>query len=424
MRSNGKRGGLITPGALNGPKQEGLTIIWNSTAPWGASSYSVLTARTVPELVRMGHRIHINSWYGLQGAPQKWPIRARGDKLGAPIGEAITYPSIDGNRYGGDTLLGLYEFTKADCLITCMDIWVLPAALTKNMRFVAWLPVDHDPVPQAVIDALLPCIYPISFSQWGQMVLAKAGIKAHYIPPSASVENFYPDPMVQSRAHLGVPEQCDFLISMVAANKDPSDRKGFGEGITAFARFLESHPNAMLYVHTNWNGPVNIKALADSLNLRNKVLRPEPLPFILGMFNETYMRMVYSASDVLLNPAKSEGFGLPLVEAQMCGCPIAASDFSTTDELLFAGWKIKGQQHWSIGADSWRLLVNIDSVVEALEAAYEARGDEILRRRAREGAREFNTEHVANKFWRPAMDEITELVRGGSQNKLELVTFQ
>ena len=40
------------------------------------------------------------------------------------------------------------------------------------------------------------------------------------------------------------------------------------------------------------------------------------------------LRDVYWASDMLLHPAASEGFGLPLIEARACGIPAICSDFS------------------------------------------------------------------------------------------------
>ena len=106
----------------------------------------------------------------------------------------------------------------------------------------------------------------------------------------------------------------------------------------------------------------------------------------------------------------------------MCGVPVALSDFSTTDELLFAGWKIPGQRNWSIGADSWRLLVSVDGVVDALEAGYAERDNPKLRQQARDGARHYDTEQVFETYWRPALKDIEEIVCGKG-GELKLVQF-
>ncbi len=401
-----------------------MKLLWHSTSPWGPSSYSVLTRRAVTEIARLGYSdIMISQWYGLQGCPQIWQIRPRDEPKGPPVAQIRILPHVGGDGdYGAGQILPVYQMFQADVCITCMDIWVLPPELLSQMKVAAWVPVGREPAPQGIVDSARACMYPISFSRWGAEVLSRAGIEAHYVPCSADSIVFYPMPQAAAREKLTLPEACKFLVSMVAANKDPSDRKGFGEGLAGFARFAARHEDAYLYMHTLWGGPVNIGHIAERLGIANRVIQPNQVAYAMGMIDDDYMRWVYSASDVLLNPAKSEGFGLPLVEAQMCGCPIAATDYSTTDELMSAGWRIKGQLNWSIGADSWRCLAYVDSVVDALGEAYSQRGNELLRRQARQGALAYDSQRVAKEHWLPALKEIENLVCG-SKNKLQLVTF-
>ena len=42
---------------------------------------------------------------------------------------------------------------------------------------------------------------------------------------------------------------------------------------------------------------------------------------------------IYRRADVLLQPSESEGFGLPVVEALACGCPVVASDIPVLREV-------------------------------------------------------------------------------------------
>jgi glycosyltransferase involved in cell wall biosynthesis len=230
------------------------------------------------------------------------------------------------------------------------------------------------------------------------------------VPCGASTKVFKPGDKLKARARFGLPERCDFLATMVAANKDPQDRKGFSEALVGFAKFIETRPDAFLYLHTNWSGPINIAEIVRNLKIENNVVMCDQYDYLVGNFDEAHMVAVYQASDVLLNPCKAEGFGLPIVEAQMCGCPVIAADFATTDELLFAGWKLKGQRDWGYGADSFRLRVFVDEVTAALEEAYKNKSNDELRRRAANESRKHDLKLIFETYWKPALAEIEKLV--------------
>jgi glycosyltransferase involved in cell wall biosynthesis len=54
----------------------------------------------------------------------------------------------------------------------------------------------------------------------------------------------------------------------------------------------------------------------------------------LGYIKDEDMPDLYSACDVFLAPSKAEGFGLPLLEAMACGCPVIASDATSHPEIV------------------------------------------------------------------------------------------
>jgi glycosyltransferase involved in cell wall biosynthesis len=389
-----------------------LNILAWGTVPWSNSSYSILVRRTLPNILKQGHPITLGVWYGLQGAPLPWQVN---DKDGSNIGSVQILPAIDGANYGVESIIPIYEFTKSNLLLCICDVWVFKPKYVYSTNFVPWLPIDMNPVPGPVAECIGPSLYPLVYSKWGVDLLEEAGIKAHYMPASAPADLFKPGNKAESRKKLGF-ENDVFVASIVAANKDPNDRKGLVEGILGFARFAINHPDARLYLHTNWGGGLDMKELLRNiqdktgLDVGSRLLIPDHLAMMLGYLNDDYMAMVYQASDVLLNAAKSEGFGLPLIEAQMCGCPILATDFSTTDELLFAGWKIAGQPDYANGLNSWRLRASIDSVVDGLEEAYRNRNNEKLQQKARNGAMRFDNQTVFNQYWKPALREIESLI--------------
>ena len=53
--------------------------------------------------------------------------------------------------------------------------------------------------------------------------------------------------------------------------------------------------------------------------------RPEPPPAALGYVPDADMPALYACASVLLYPSFDEGYGLPIAEAQACGCPIVTS---------------------------------------------------------------------------------------------------
>jgi glycosyltransferase involved in cell wall biosynthesis len=66
--------------------------------------------------------------------------------------------------------------------------------------------------------------------------------------------------------------------------------------------------------------------LADELNVQHSIL-------CLPHLDRNILAAVYRRSALLLHTADAEGFGLPLVEALACGCPVAASDLPVLREV-------------------------------------------------------------------------------------------
>lgn len=53
----------------------------------------------------------------------------------------------------------------------------------------------------------------------------------------------------------------------------------------------------------------------------------------LGSVNETRLRQIYSSVFALIYPSDYEGFGLPILEAMACGCPVLAAKTSSLPEV-------------------------------------------------------------------------------------------
>jgi len=55
--------------------------------------------------------------------------------------------------------------------------------------------------------------------------------------------------------------------------------------------------------------------------------------FIIGILDDPDLIALYSAADLSLYPSIYEGFGLPILEAQACGCPVLTSNVTSCPEV-------------------------------------------------------------------------------------------
>lgn len=282
-----------------------MRIMIISNAEWAGTGYGMQTAALAPGLESLGHEVAVFPFWGLQGGMMKYKGR-------------IQYP-IWGNEWGNDAFMHHAAHFRADVVISLMDTWVMHDEYGKFCKWLPWTPIDHQPVPQKIVEHLRTATRVIAFSKFGQAELKKVGINADYIPHGVDV-NIYrpltlPDgrvPKEQFKMELGFPPNC-FLVGMVAANKGYPSRKCFPENFEAFADFVKKCPDARLYCHSEptsrYGGP-DLQGMARDYGIAELVRFPNPYLLNLG-FSQEVMCRIYNAMDVLLAPSMGEGFGVP-----------------------------------------------------------------------------------------------------------------
>lgn len=297
----------------------------------------------------------------------------------------------------------------AELVITLSDTWVFSSDLMKKVPWVAWMPVDHDPVPPKVANRVRDGYgVPVAYSQFGVDRLRKAQFDPLYVPHGCHPAFFESVDKQTARAALDLPRDA-YIVGMVGVNQSVPNRKSYPQSMMAFRRFLQKHNDAYLVLHTKTRVQhgLNLEQLAETIGLDKSRFRfSDQYQMTLG-FDESYLRNLYSAMDVFLTPNMGEGFGLPLIEAQACGVPILGTNFSTFPELCAFGELIDGEPFYT-NQSSFQCIPSVEGIVDGLEKIYDYSKDQYDTGSAK--ARQFIAENyhpdtVTREFWEPTLRE-------------------
>lgn len=380
-------------------------LLW-SNAPWALTGYSGQIRGLLPRLQDFGYDVAVAANFGLGGASLEW--------RGIPV-----YPLYE-QRQNADVIGYYARHFDADLVLSLYDVWALPKDTRRLLPcpWIALVPVDGAPVSEPMMERLRTVDYPVAFSKFGLRELEKAGVEADYVPLAIDTRKFsWADNKERARIHLGIPTEV-FLITVVGANKGFPPRKSWPEILDAFVRFRERHADAMLYLHTtkvpygSGGEGMHFDNLMRQLEIpRGAIAFPDQGALAVGVPDEEMVE-VYRASDVMLLPSRGEGFGLPVIEAQACGCPVIVQNCSSMPELTVNGVIIEPlQRQWLPQLSYFWAFPSIERITEALEQIYNWPED--YRRQMREEGLEFvRTEYdwdmVWKRYWVPFISRVEE----------------
>ncbi len=387
-----------------------MRILWLSNSPLAPSGYGGQSALFGPRIRDLGHEVAYAASHYLHSMKYQ----------GIPIHDA--------HGEHGNTKVGMWaKVHKADWVITLYDSWVMRPDAWPEVKMAIWAPIDHHPIPPIVLRVLMhERVRPIAMSRFGESWMQKFDLNPLYVPHGVDTSVYRPSAdkaaAVKALGQGKIPEDA-FVVGMVAANRGWSphaSRKSFPQALEAFARFSQRHKDAYLYVHTEAAGGdqgQNLGTLAKVLGIEDRMLMPPMEAWYLGVMDEHFMAGVYNAFDVLLNPSMSEGFGIPIIEAQACGVPVIVTNHSSMPELCGSGWLVEGDNWWNEPMEAWALIPYIHSITEALENAYKMRGDEKMRAQAVRFAQTYDADRITDLYWKPALEalEQTQTFNGESR---------
>lgn len=387
-----------------------MRILWHSNAPWVRTGYGVQT-RLAIDALRKHHDMGLSGFYGVEGSMLN-------------MGGIPMYPKAMA-PYGQDIVGAHAQHFKADIIITLIDAWVMEPAQMGGARWCPWFPVDSEPISPTIVDKVKQAYQPLVFSHFGEEQARNAGLDPLYVPHMVDTKAMYPIDRADARQQLGIGND-RWVVLGVAANKDFPSRKAWPEMLEAFAAFQKARPEALMWCHTMPVGGVNLPALAETLGIPAHALKfSDPYQNLLG-FPDEYLRALYSAGDVLLNPAMGEGFGVPILEAQACGCPVIVGGWTAMQELCWNGFAIDksdAERSWCGEYRTWMWRSHTGAIVAALCDQYAIAG--LREKYAAEGvkaAAEYDVATVAEKYWLPVLKQIEDRIGRGA-GEVRMVKF-
>ena len=262
---------------------------------------------------------------------------------------------------------------KPDIVMDIRDVWMQEfeerSPFRKYYRWAIMPTVDSAPVPDQWIATYRNADVVYAYSEFGAKTIqaqAPHSINLQGVAsPGADLADFKVDiDKASIRKQLGVPEDA-IIVGTVMRNQE---RKLYPDLMKAFRMFLEQASpeiakRTYLYAHTSypdvgWDIPKYLK----EYDLINKTFftyccdkcrsifssfyqdartfcpvcfeRTAIMPSVVSGVSRQALGMIMSTFDIYVQYAVCEGFGMPLVEAAACGCPIMAVNYSAMEDII------------------------------------------------------------------------------------------
>jgi glycosyltransferase involved in cell wall biosynthesis len=121
-----------------------------------------------------------------------------------------------------------------------------------------------------------------------------------------------------------------FLLYVSRLEHPGKNHVGLLRGYRAVLDRDPSFPYDLVFAGSRWNGAEAVDAEITELGLGERV-------HLLGFVEDAALPHLYRAARALVFPSLFEGFGIPILEAQASGLPVAGANVSSIPEVVGEG---------------------------------------------------------------------------------------
>lgn len=335
------------------------------------------------------------------------------DPVAYPYRYYAPYLSPEADFYGIGRMYELVTKVQPDLVFILNDLPIVRLYLKKiehllpYVPVVTYSPIDGDPFPPGWLEALRLATKPCVYTDYARRVIQKMdpNIEVTVIPHGHNPKHFYPLALTKEESKRIAAERLSqggvkidpmwFIVGRVDKNQE---RKNWPATIRVFSRFMEDHPDARLYLHTEarCQDGFDIPTLLQMYGVGpDRVLVTAGLgPNNPGIPVEG-LNLLYNLFDLHLSTTSGGGWELSTHEAQAAGTPVLATDCSALPEVVHGGMLIPVAYKYTAYRNTVEYcLANEDAAVDLLCTLYE---DEALRRDLRERGLAWAREMTWNK---------------------------
>ena len=322
-----------------------MNILLVGEHPQGVTGNSHMMGAVVNQIDLSKHRVCLFV-SGRGGGNQLWEM--------PPTIHVIEALEIEVNEQGGIShydpwgakkLVNTLSSMNFDLVVSVgIDLWryvmvydqINQIRVRKRFKLGAIFPYDLPHLRKDWLDWINFYDYPAVYSQFGYEILSKVNQKVFYFRPALfQSQKFkkYPSEERQKmrRSFFPTIPEDHLVFGFVGKNQFRKDPQRL---IKSFMLAKKQYPKMTMYLHADMKGVFNLEQIMSDYGGQTGdfIIKPPGVAF-----DTEKMVALYNSLDCLVNCTLNEGLSWTIVEAQLCGLPIIASETTAQTELLNDG---------------------------------------------------------------------------------------